>query len=374
MGDGIELEFVDDSFTGKYRLAVGTEEKDALLNVGNLGPTLAETMGLAEKADRPYFSGDYSAESRYPFMYRRAKDDPFVRYETVAKVRSAKPVKYRDLKEIVDVEISYSSLPFKAHQDYFKLNEDQVLVPITIQVDNKDLSFDSEKKIYQAKVAVYGIVTSITNRIISEFEDEMTASYPPQDYEAGLEEQSIYQKVVLLDKKMRYRLDLVVKDLNSGNVGVVRKAIVPPSYVEGKLVASSMILSDSVHQLDELPREDQMFVLGDILIHPRIDKTFTRENVLGIYFQIYHAALDQTSLAPSLRATYRILRNEEAVLEAVDETGKSLQFFSGQRVVLIARIPLEGFEAGAYRIQVEIEDSINKQSVALEDEFRLRDR
>lgn len=53
----------------------------------------------------------------------------------------------------------------------------------------------------------------------------------------------------MLDKKMRYKLDFVVKDLNSGNVGVVRQAIIPPSFGGEKLTASSMILSDSIRQL-----------------------------------------------------------------------------------------------------------------------------
>jgi hypothetical protein len=78
-------------------------------------------------------------------------------------------------------------------------------------------------------------------------------------------------------------------------------------------------------------------------------------------------------LAPSLRATYRILRNGETVLEAVDNTGQSVEFFSEQRVILIARISLNRLEAGKYTIQVENQDRINNQSVTLDDQFQVKE-
>ena len=59
VGNDIELEFVDDSYSGEYRLTLNPEEKDAMLHVPGGGPTWAESMGLAEKRDRPYFSGNF---------------------------------------------------------------------------------------------------------------------------------------------------------------------------------------------------------------------------------------------------------------------------------------------------------------------------
>ncbi len=47
IGDDIELEFVDSSQSGEFRLALLPEEKDALLNVPGAGLTLAESLGWA---------------------------------------------------------------------------------------------------------------------------------------------------------------------------------------------------------------------------------------------------------------------------------------------------------------------------------------
>src|SRR6185436_241401 len=49
VGDGIEIEFVDPTGTGEYRLARDADEKDALKTVPGAGLTTAEQLGLADK-------------------------------------------------------------------------------------------------------------------------------------------------------------------------------------------------------------------------------------------------------------------------------------------------------------------------------------
>ena len=43
---GVELEFVDPTGSGEYRLAKNPDEKDALINIPGAGPTFAELAGL----------------------------------------------------------------------------------------------------------------------------------------------------------------------------------------------------------------------------------------------------------------------------------------------------------------------------------------
>src|SRR5207253_1418259 len=52
VGSGVEIEFVDPTGSGEYRIARNPSEKDAMLNVPGAGLTLAEEMGLADKATR----------------------------------------------------------------------------------------------------------------------------------------------------------------------------------------------------------------------------------------------------------------------------------------------------------------------------------
>src|SRR5213594_3355201 len=59
IGSDIEIEFVDPSGSGEYRIARSPNEKDALLYVPGAGLTLAESLGMSDKADRITGMGPY---------------------------------------------------------------------------------------------------------------------------------------------------------------------------------------------------------------------------------------------------------------------------------------------------------------------------
>ena len=371
VGQGIELEFVDPSFSGEYRLALSPEEKDAMLHVPGVGLTLAEQFGMATKADRPTFSPgnrDY-----YPLRVRRAKDNPFTRYETFVGVQRPKKIKYDDLKEVVDVNVAYSELAVELRKDYFKLNDEQVLVAVTLTLDHHKLNFKEEKGVYLAKVGVYGLVTTLTKKIIKEFEDDLIQSYRPEFFRQGLHRRSTYQKIIALDRKARYKLSLVVKDLNSGKVGVIRHGIIPPSYPKENLVTSSLVLSDSIRQLEDVQQQDQMFVLGDLKIRPSIDNTFSSSKPLGVYLQVYNAAIDESTLRPSLRVKYRLSQGGQDLAERLDEDGEPIQFSSPGRVVLVTSFSAESLRPGIYRMEVEVQDRIRDQLVTVGEKFHVVD-
>jgi hypothetical protein len=256
-------------------------------------------------------------------------------------------------------------------QDFFRLNDEQVLVPLTLQLANKDLTFNLENGLQVAKVAVYGLVTSITNRVINEFEDDLMISYKPEQLSEKLLKSSMYQRIITLDPKMRYKLDLVVKDLNSEQIGAIRQAILPPGFGTEKLAASSLVLSNTIRVLKDVPDINEQFVLGDVKIYPSLRNEFTPQMPLGIYLHVYNAALDQSSMAPLLTVTYKLLKGNELLKEAVDEQGESTQYFSNQRIVLIKALSFADLEPGDYRLEVEVNDRLSQQTVTVEDKFRL---
>jgi hypothetical protein len=372
IGNDVMLEFVDPTLSGQYRLALLPEEKDALLYMPGGGLTLAEQMGLAGKEERPFFSGGRRED--YPLMYSTQKDNPFIRYETYSQVQAPTPIKYTDLKQLVEVNIEFDSIPFATRQDYFKLNEEQVLVSLSLQVENKNLTFKSEGDNHVAKVAVYGIITSITNRLIDEFDDDVIAMYQPEVLQAGLKQKSIFQKVFVLERKLRYKLNLVIKDLNSSKIGVIQTAIVPPRFDPEKLVSSSLVLSSAMRILELTPTSEEMFVIGDVKVRPNLDKSFSTDQLLGVYLQLYNVAIDQSSLEPSLHVVYRILKNGDVMRETVDETGETVQFFSGRRVVLVNNLGLEDLEKGKYQLRLEIQDRLSDQKLTLDDDFQVVER
>ena len=365
IGDNVELEFVDKRFSGAYQLALTPWDKDALMNT-EFGHTFAEEAGVSTRADR-YRNRTHGDK----YTNYRAQDNPFERYRRHIMVMAPQAIKYKDFEKLVDVNITYEVLPLKVRLDYMKLDDGHVLVPITVQLDNQYLDFAKEGEVNIARMGIYGRIISLSNRLVMEFEDDLMSSYSPQLLQKGLRERSMYQKVVTLEKKGRYKLDLVVKDLRSGKVGVLQQVIIPPPYGEQKLASSSMILSGYIRTLDDIPDGEPMFVLGDVRIRPNMAKLFPREGSMGVYLQLYNSAIDQTTFQPSLKVSYRLLKDGKPVKEFIDEGGESVQYYSGRRVVLIKVLPLQNLEPGDYSLQVESQDLIGNQTVTNSDRFKV---
>ena len=370
VGDDIVLEFVDRTYTGTYKLALFPDEKDALLHFDGYGLTLSEQWGISDKQHRPSLIGGRSTA----YETRLHNNNPFQRYEIFSRVMVPKKIKYKDLKELVKVEIGFSNLPFRVRSDYFKLNDGQVLVPVTVEIRNKFLSFEADGEVHSARVGLYGVVTSLTNKFIEEFDQDLVISFGPERLMRGLEGRATYQKVLLLDSGTRYKLDLIMKDLTSNNIGAVKHGIIPPSSMRQreKLSSSSMLLSNYMQELPEAPDQDQMFVLGDVKIRPSLDKSFSKKLPLGVYLHLYNFGMDQASNSPQMQVSYRISRDDEVIGEATDSRGESVQFFSDRRMVLLKRLSLRTLEPGKYRLEVEAWDQVKDVRTRVQENFQVQ--
>ena len=370
VGDDIVLEFVDRTYTGTYKLILFPDEKDALLHFDGYGLTMSEQLGISDKQHRPSLIGGRSTA----YETRLHNNNPFRRYEIFSRVMVPKKIKYKDLKELVKVEVGYSNLPFRVRSDYFKLNDGQVLVPITVEIRNRFLSFEPDGEVHSARVGLYGVVTSLSNKFIEEFDQDLVISFGPERLMRGLEGRATYQKVLLLDSGTRYKLDLIMKDLSSNNIGAVKHGIIPPPSMREreKLSSSSMLLSNHMQELPEAPAQDQMFVLGDVKIRPSIDKSFSKKLPLGVYLHLYNFGMDQSSNTPQMQVAYRISRDGEVIGEATDSRGESIQFFSDRRMVLLKRLNLRSLEPGKYRLEVEVWDQVKDVRTRVQDNFQVQ--
>ena len=369
LGSDIEIEFVDPTFTGEYRLARSPFEKDVWLIAPGSAPTHAELLDEdIERADHPFYS-PWNRE-HYLGMTRRAKDNPFERLKIYTDIQRPGRVKYADLRRLVSVNIAYESLPIALRTDYIKLNNSHALVPITLRVEHKNLSFKAEQDVYTAQLALYGRVTSLANRVVVEFEDDLFTPYKKELLTQGLRQSSMYQKIISLERGKRYKLEVIVKDLQSGSLGVAQDVLAPPAE-DGKLSGSSLVIADSIRQLSEASTETRMFVLGDVWIRPSMTKAVPAGAPFGVYLQVYNASLDQASSMPTLHLTYRILQDGNVVRQVVDTVGKSVQFYSKQRIVLIRQLDLTGMEPGKYLIQLTVEDQLGSQRFTAEDRFDI---
>ncbi|MBN2244158.1 MAG: GWxTD domain-containing protein [Acidobacteria bacterium] len=372
VGNDIEIEFVDPTNSGEYRMAMDPGEKDALTHVEGLGLTTAEELGLADKRDRPYLS-PYAWND--PTNPNRAnmwqKDSPFARMEQYFNLQRPPQIKYEDLKVAVSTRISYNPLPYGVRTDYVRLSSDKVLVPITVDIGNGELEFKKELDVNRATLNVYGMVTTLTGRIEWEFEEEIAAEFSDENFEQGKDQRSQFQKIISLPPGQRYKLDLVLKDVNSEKMGTRTIPLVVPKYEEGVIQSSSIILARSVKKApDNLDRLEQ-YVLGDLKVVPMVRTEYLPGQNLIPYMQIYNVAIDPTDLKPVLEVRYTLKRDGKVLSQVEDLSGTTIQLYSGERVVLLAQIPLEDYVPGKYTLEISVLDVIANRSHTASTDFTV---
>src|SRR6266542_4637225 len=129
IGTDINIEFVDPTMTGEYRMTMDPSEKDALLMVPNAGLTLMEQMGMSSKADR--FNRTDGTRLGEAFGGTPMRMNQFERLEQFAKLQKPPSIKFKDLEAIVNSRITFNVLPMRLRADYVPLTESTVLTSVT---------------------------------------------------------------------------------------------------------------------------------------------------------------------------------------------------------------------------------------------------
>ena len=133
----------------------------------------------------------------------------------------------------------------------------------------------------------------------------MRRDVPAALLQQSLGTSSIYQKAVPLSPGL-YRLDIVLKDVNSGNVGVVNTRLAVPRFEDDKLSSSSLILADEIKRVSAKDIGLGQFVLGDVKVRPRMDASFTAADEMGVFLQIYNLKVDDKTHKADASVEYRV--------------------------------------------------------------------
>ncbi len=363
VGSGVEIEFVDPTGSGEYRIARNPDEKDALLHVPGAGLTLAEEMGLSEKGDRISNIGGVGNPG-----YQREQDSPFNRLQLLADLSRPPQIKFNDLASAVNTPIIEDNpLAFDVRVDFFRQSDERVITAFTIQTDNQNLVFQDSGGLQQAQLNIFGKITHVSGRRAGVFEDPVITRATPQELTEAKERKSAYQKAVALAPG-RYRVDVIVRDIASGATGVRHVGFEVPRYDPAKLSTSTLILAVKLEGLGEQPAVG-MFTIGNVKVIPNVSGSYHRGSPVGVYMQIYNAGVDQTTLRPSVDVEYALMKDGK-------EIGKQLEDWrgnsdSGQRLTLARLLDSRGLNPGDYSLEVRVKDRVSGQALVQSAKFTV---
>jgi GWxTD domain-containing protein len=366
IGQEIIIEFVDTCMCGDYHMTMDRSEKDALLYTPNAGLTLYEQMGMASKADR-FTGGGLERLGTGPFSTSN-QTKQFDRLEQFYKLQKPPAVKFKDLEEVVSHKISVNLMPFDVRTDFVRVTGDTVLVPITIQIKNRDVTFVNKDGVQRGTVNIFGRITTLTGKIVQTFEDTVQVDVPAELLPKVAENSSVYGKAVPLRPNL-YRIDVAVKDVNGDRSGLWSSRLAVPTYDDDRLSSSSLLVADVMLPVSTKEIGTGQFVIGNTKVRPRVapangkPASFKRNQKVYFWMQVYNLGMDDKTHKPSATVEYNVINaaTNKAVIHTVETTDQMGNI--GDQVTLEKPLSASSLDPGVYRIQIKVNDNISKQMV-----------
>jgi GWxTD domain-containing protein len=364
IGQEVIIEFVDTCMCGDYHMTMDRSEKDALKYTPNAGLTLYEQLGMSSKASR-FTGGGLEQLGQSPFN-KDLQTKQFDRLDQFAKLNRAPAVKFKDLEEVVTHKINVNLMPFDVRADFVKVTSDTVLVPVTIQIKNRDVTFQNKEGVERGTVNIFGRVTTLTGRIAQTFEDTVQVDVPAELLPKTAENSSIYWKALPL-KPGRYRFDIVVKDVNGDRKGSWSQGVQVPEFSDERLSNSSLIVADQMEPVAAKNVGTGNFVIGTTKVRPRVSPpgkpvSFKRNQKLNFWMQVYNLGVDEKTHKASATIEYDVTdANNKAVIHTVESTDTMGNV--GDQVTLQKTLSAANLQPGLYKIQIKVNDNVSKQTV-----------
>jgi hypothetical protein len=327
-------------------------------------------MGMAKQADR--FSGGGLEQLGTGPMSSQNQSKQFDRLNTFAKLMAPPEIKFKDLEEYMVSSKILTGPPFlfDVRTDYVKVTNDTILVPLTLQIRNRDITFDNKDGVATGKVNILGRVSNLNHRVIQPFEDTVMVQVPSELLARTQNNVSVYWKALPLRPGL-YKIDVVIKDVNNpDHIGRWQRSVNVPKYDDDTLAASSLILADQMERVPSKDIGEGNFVIGNTRIRPRVSDggtqpvIFHRGQNLNFWMQVYNLGIDEKSRHNNATVEYQVvnLANNQTLLQLQEETAKTNP--NADQITLERTMPLASLEPGKYKITIKVNDAVSKQQIA----------
>src|ERR1700744_571006 len=370
IGDNIDIEFVDTCLCGDYHMTIDRSEKDALKHTPGAGQTLYEQMGMAKQADR--FSGGGLEQLGAGPMSTQNQSKQFDRLDQYSKLMAPPVIKFKDMEEFMTTSKILTGPPFlfDVRTDYVKVTNDTILVPVTLQIRNSDITFVNKDGVATGTVNILGRVTNLNHRIMETFEEPVSVQVPSELLARKKNDLSVYWKSLPLRPGL-YKIDIVIKDVNNpDHIGRWERSLNVPRYDDDHLASSSLILAG---QMERVPTRDigaGNFIISDTHIVPRVSSgvgvpvTFHRAQNLNFWMQVYNLGIDDKSKQNGATIEYRILdmATNKTILQTEELTSKTNP--NSDQITIEKSLPLASLQPGKYQVSIKVNDGITKQQIA----------
>jgi len=380
IGEDIEIEFVDVSGGNLYKIATNPFEKDELLYVPGMGLTDRERMpGPGDdpedlRRSRVLGIRDAGSARRMGIYGERAKYSPFARTELAANLSKPPLIRFKDLQADVTARVSYDAIPINLSYHAVRLGGSEALVPMVMSVPSQALSFRQEGDLAVNRLQVYGRITSLTGRLVYEFDDEILLSYPTS---GGREPDGTDQKPVLYRRPLAlrhgtFKLDAVIREASSNKMGSASLGLSIPDFSDaGQIQITPIVLARDLDGSGAGRLTGSEYLLGQFRIRPNPEQAYHTDDYLALYCEIYDYAQDAASGEGSLKVEYAIVPEGNSEPVSFRDISRGI-IIEPDRVLVPRQVSLAAYQPGDYRLQVRVTDQISGKSAGQTTSFRIQ--
>jgi len=113
-------------------------------------------------------------------------------------------------------------------------------------------------------------------------------------------------------------------------------------------------------------------VIGDTKVRPRLSESFSRDEKMGIYMQLYNFGLDEKTHKPMAQIQYEIYKtgSNEKIVDFTEDVMAN-PGASGSQVTIEKMLPLKVLAPGQYELKMKVVDKIRNQTLTPSAKFTV---
>jgi GWxTD domain-containing protein len=281
----------------------------------------------------------------------------------------------RDLLDsIVAARPAVETKDFPTHYDFFKASDGSTSVVVTVGVPRSDSSGAGDKAPSPpAPAAESWTVCARFVRDSAAYDLAAPDSFRTVEAARDVDGVRLFQGRISVPPG-RYTVYYAVQNVSTHELRSLSDPIAVPDFTSATFSLSGITLAARLEPA-ERPEADSPFVVGRLVVIPKMKPTFQTGSDLAYYFQVYDPEKDPGTGSPSLDLTYRFLRAngiEKTGEAAYEPIGKPLLFERQTGLVHGYAFPLQGWPKGEYKLRISVHDRISDRTLESEVDFGVR--
>ncbi|HSW40436.1 MAG TPA: VWA domain-containing protein [Acidobacteriota bacterium] len=235
------------------------------------------------------------------------------------------------LQQAMAMDKPFVNVPLILKTDFFRRDDATAYVPVSIRLAGDGLAFEQKGSNRESRFEFVAQAVDSAGKVTGIARDSVQVRLPAERAEKIREGGFFYATGFQLQPG-EYQLKFLVRDNINGNLGTFEQPIQVPAFDLKKLSLSSIVLGSrlapvqgeddsfvsrqgAMRKYQAMRAEYDPLVIGNEKVVPSIGNVFySRQSVL-VYFHVYGAGEDSETMAPLIRTSLMLIRDNRKILE-----------------------------------------------------------